>query len=104
MKILMLNLVTLCFLSFVTTYVYIKKVEKKNGGCYDSDFGHVDNHDVLYNDRCERLDCDADGDEAFLYGAGCGTISIDNTKCKLLPGEGHYPYCCPAPVCASSYK
>ncbi|XP_022243920.1 toxin-like protein 14 [Limulus polyphemus] len=105
MKVLMLSLVTLCFFTFVTAYVYIKKVEKKNDGCYDSDFGQIDNQGVIYNDsRCERLDCDANGAEAFIYGAGCGAISVDNPNCKLVPGEGHYPSCCPAPICVSPHK
>ncbi|XP_022243719.1 toxin-like protein 14 [Limulus polyphemus] len=100
MKFLTLTLITLCFITFSAAYLFREIVEKKNGGCYLPDFGQIENKGVVYNDeKCEIRVCDADGDEAFINGAGCGVIGIDDPNCKLVPGEGHYPSCCPAPIC-----
>ncbi|XP_013776217.1 toxin-like protein 14 [Limulus polyphemus] len=95
-----LTITVLCLINFVTAYVYIQRVEKINGGCYHLDFGQIENKGVVYNDeRCESLSCNADGVEALVHGEGCGSIGFDKENCKLVAGEGHYPSCCPSPVC-----
>ncbi|XP_076342028.1 uncharacterized protein LOC143242484 [Tachypleus tridentatus] len=93
-------IVVLCLINFATAFVFIQRVEKINGGCYHADFGQIENGGVAYDDKnCVSLTCDADGPEALLHGKGCGSYGFDKENCKLVPGKGHHPLCCPVPVC-----
>ncbi|XP_076342015.1 uncharacterized protein LOC143242479 [Tachypleus tridentatus] len=100
MRFLTVVLFTVCLISFAKAYAYVEKVEERNGGCYHPDIGHIANGGVVYNDKeCEQRKCTLGEAGPIISTYGCGVISIKDPNCKLLPGEGSYPSCCPAPVC-----
>ncbi|GFS78178.1 hypothetical protein NPIL_338801 [Nephila pilipes] len=88
-----------CVLAFIigsNAYVAREELNTDDGNCKSSRYGTIPVGESRYNDAdCERYDCSP----GLLTIVGCGTVSTDDPKCRVVKRNGHYPDCCPTISC-----
>ncbi|XP_015924711.1 toxin-like protein 14 [Parasteatoda tepidariorum] len=81
----------LLFLTLTHAYIGLILLDTKNGYC-EAEGVRIAVGDVSYNDeQCEMLRCS----EGELRVTGCAPMRSSRPWCRLVPGEGRFPMCCP---------
>uniref|UniRef100_A0A0K8RIE6 Putative 8.9 kDa protein n=1 Tax=Ixodes ricinus TaxID=34613 RepID=A0A0K8RIE6_IXORI len=82
--------------SLADAYVARAKAENRDGKCFFNNVTIEHGNAYLSENPCESWRCDATTLDITIF--GCGVVGVGE-GCRLIPGHGVYPGCCPQLTC-----